>query len=278
MLTAPATRRVTDCGRRITYAGEEWRYDDLALGSVSDGRVSSHTVDRRATDNGALLQKIRRFDATYDAAGSLSLVSTERGGSTRASNHEYDLFGLVVLKTILTATGVPSMASAVTVDPVTLEPLETVDTIGTKRGAEFDGYGRIVRTTITPPGGQAGVVSTIAYQGFDGVDPGGRRVVIKEFRDPVPPASIGSAPGLLATMYLDELGRERRSEAPLGVDYGAEVLVFAARLYDELGRVSFVADPYPISESADTAYGTNVPTTSGTGISTASFGDAGASL
>jgi YD repeat-containing protein len=87
-------------------------------------------------------------------------------------------------------------------------------------------------------------------------DPLGRRLVGTRFPDPVAPESVGSAAGRTSTVFLDELGRSRRTEVALGADYAGETLIVGARTYDGLGRVTFAADPYPASQDAATAYGT----------------------
>jgi RHS repeat-associated protein len=257
VLTAVASRRVTDCGRRITYAVESWTYDGLAVGAVSDGRLTAQTIERRATDNGALLRRVRAFDATYDAAGSLTSVTTARDGAERRLAFEYDPFGLAAVRTTLSATGVPSMETSLRVNPVSLEPLEVTNANGSRRGAGFDGFGRLVRVTVAPPGGQSGVVSATAYYGFNGNDPSGRRVAVTEYRDHRPAGEAASVPSRTVTVHLDELGRERRTELALGADYGGERLVIDERTYDEMGRLAFEAEPYPASADPATVYGTS---------------------
>jgi hypothetical protein len=130
------------------------------------------------------------------------------------------------------------------------------DTNLTQRGVDFDGFGRVVRSTLIPPGQSIGVLSTLSYLGFSEADPLGRRIVGKSFTDPVPPGSEGMAVGRTRTVYLDELGRKRRTEIALGADYANQTLIAGARTYDSLGRVAFEADPFPSSQDAATAYGT----------------------
>ncbi len=257
VLTALASRRVTDCGRRITYASESWTYDGLPAGVVSNGRMTSHSVERRATDNGALLRTVRAFDATYDSAGNLATVRTQRDGSTRKVTFSYDPFGLVPTKTKVDATGVPSTESFVTYNPASLEPLSSTDIHGTQRGADFDGFSRLLRSTVTPPGAPLGVVSTVSYHGFSGTEPDGRRVVVNAFSDPVAPGDVGTSASRSGAAFFDELGRARRTELALGSDYANEVLVVGSRTYDGFGRVVFEADPYPKNLDAATAYGTS---------------------
>lgn len=257
VLTAMASRRVTDCDRRITYAAESWTYDGLAEGSVSDGRLTAHTIERRATDNGALLRRIRAFEAAYDPAGSLTSVTTARDGAERRLAFEYDPFGLAAVRTTLSATGVPTMVTSLRVDPVSLEPVEVTDGNGTRRGTMFDGFGRMVQITVAPPGEQPGVVRATAYHGFDGADPAGRRVVVTEYRDHKPSGDAANVPSRTVTLHLDEVGRERRAELTLGADYGDERLVVRDRAYDEMGRLAFEAEPYPASADPATVYGTS---------------------
>ena len=79
----------------------------------------------------------------------------------------------------------------------------------------------------------------------------------KVFADPVALADVGSAAAAPAQLFVDELGRVTRTEAALGSDYANQTLIFGQRVYDELGRVKFEADPHPSTESISTAYGTS---------------------
>ena len=104
-------------------------------------------------------------------------------------------------------------------------------------------------------GGSVGVVAISAYQGFDGLDPQGRRVSVTRFSNPVAPANATSAAGHVATAFLDELGRERRTEVVLGGDYPGASLVARDRRFDAAGRLIFLAEPYAKGEDPATAYG-----------------------
>ncbi len=253
--TSPASRRVTDCTRRITYASETYAYDNLPAGQVTMGRITAHTVDRRATDNGASLGTIKTFDAEYDSMGNLVAILSQRDAHTRTARLTYDEFGLVVVGTRVEATGVPVMSTAMTYDPVSLLPVASTDINGTETGAVYDGFGRQTRTTLRAPGGQSGVVSTATYQGFEG-GPQGRRIAHKKFADPLPPAQTATTPGESSVAFFDELGRPLRTEISLGVDYQDAALVAGARNYDLMGRVSFVADTYASGANPATLYGT----------------------
>ena len=198
VLSAPSSRRISaDCIKPNlpTYAAEYFGYDNLPPGNVSAGFVTSHTVERRATDNGMLLKKVRAFDASYDVAGNLTAVtSTRDDGATRKVSLDYEPFGLALVRARIDAAGAPPMETSVTRDPISLEALTTTDANQTQRGMVFDGFGRVVRSTITPPGGSLGVLSTRSYLGFSGADPLGRRIVSETFGDPVAPGSVGAAP------------------------------------------------------------------------------------
>ena len=259
ILSAPASRIVSDCRRPNlpTYAAQRWTYDNLPAGNVSEGLVTSNTVERRTTDDGTLLKAIRVFVATYDAAANLkSITTTREDGASRRSLFEYDTFGLVPVRQRLEATGTPPIEVKVSRDPITLDAMSTTDSNQTARGADFDGFGRLLRSTIAPPGGSPGVLSTLTYIGFSGIDPLGRRIVSKTFTDPVTPGTEDVAAGYTGTIYLDELGRERRIEVALGEDYGKQTLILSDRSYDTLGRAAFEADPFPSTEDPLTAYGT----------------------
>ncbi|NVJ19648.1 hypothetical protein HUW62_00135 [Myxococcus sp. AM011] len=259
VLHAPMSRRFWNCLRPglPTYASEAWFYDGLTSGSVSAGHLTSHSRERRDVNTGALLNTVLEYTASYDAAGNPSIVTRVReDGAVRKVTLTYDTFGLAQESQRVDATGVPALGSIATLDPFTLDTLSTLDPNQTRLGTDFDGYGRVVRTTMTPPGGALGVRSTTSFLGFTGGDPLGWRVVHKSFIDAVPSGTEGSATGQVAIEYLDELGRSRRTEGSLGASYGNDVMISGAKTYDALGRVVFEADPYPASQNGATAYGT----------------------
>ena len=118
VLNALASRRVTDCGRRIIYSSEMWEYDGLPSGSVKSGNMTAHWVDRRATDNGAILKQILKYRAQYDAAGNVASLTTLRDGATRSLTFAYDPFGLIRARTEVAGTGVGNSSSETTYDPL----------------------------------------------------------------------------------------------------------------------------------------------------------------
>ena len=259
-LSALASRRAYTCGKEsesITVASESFNYDGLPPGLVSDGRVTSHTIDRRTTDTGAVLSAVRVFDAAYDTAGNLTSIRTQQDSLARTTTFEYDEFGLVTTYRRLDASGIPQINLATEFDPVTLQPLSSTDVNQTKRGIEFDGFGRPIRSTITPLGGVLGVETVLSYLGFDGTDPDGRRINVKRFNDPVTPATVSTAAGQTGIIFFDEFSRKRKTELELGSDYANAVLVVGSRVYDLAGRVSFTADPYLKNLNPATAYGTS---------------------
>ncbi|RYZ39153.1 MAG: hypothetical protein EOO71_21220, partial [Myxococcaceae bacterium] len=260
VLHAPRSRRYWYCDKTpyLTYAAESWTYDGLAFGSVSAGRPTSHTRDRYQTKTGALLGSVRIYDATYDSlTGNVTSVTRQReDGALRVETLTHDAFGLMPVSQRTDATGLPALISTTTRDPISLAALSTLDENQTREGTDYDGFGRPVRTTLTPPGGSLGVMSTTTYLGFSGTDPLGRRVLAKVFSEPIIPGTEASAPGRTATASVDELGRERRTVLELGGDYAYEKMILGERTYDSFGRVKFMADPYPTSQAAATAYGT----------------------
>ncbi|WP_147451091.1 RHS repeat-associated core domain-containing protein [Corallococcus llansteffanensis] len=259
VLHAPMSRRSWTCDKTpyVTYTSESWLYDGLASGSVSLGHLTSHSRDRRDTGTGALLNTVNEYTASYNAAGNPSTVTRVReDGAVRTVKLAYDDFGLALVEQRLDATGTPVLTTSFTRDPVSLATLTVTDPNQTQYGTDLDGHQRPVRSTVRPFNGTLGVLSTTLYDGFSGTDPLGRRIVGKTFSDPVAPGTEGSAPGRTGTVYLDELGRSRRTEVELGTDYAKELLITGARTYDALGRVLFEADPYPASQNGATAYGT----------------------
>ena len=257
VLFAPASRTVSACDTTTIYARETWEYDGQASG-VGAGLVTSHSVERR-DDSGALLATIRQFDATFDAAGNPKTVTTTRdGGATRSVTVEYDTFGLAPTKTTVNADDVPQLVTSITRDPVTLNATSVTEPNGTQYGTEFDGFDRITRSTVTPPGGSPGVLSTLKYLGFSKTAPAGecianktlRCVVTKTFSDPVAPGDVDSAAGHIGTVFFDELGRSYRSEVQLGADFPGKKLVMSSRIYDGLGRVLVDREPFAVDGGA----------------------------
>lgn len=261
VLSAPMRRIVWDCARTGTaiYSVETFLYDQLPVEQVSRGLVTSHDVTSYDLTTGASLGLVRQFDAAYDANGNLIQVQRQRDANTETTQIEYDPFGLVATKVTSLATGTPPLVSSVVVDPVTLDVVTSTDPSGIESGTQVDTFGRTLIATTRAPGKPVGAVAQFTYLGFEGNDPLGQRVMVKELTDPVAPvpATIAAAPGRTQTAFFDELGRARYTSVPLGADYAGQTLIAGARTYDGLGRVVFEADPYPASESASTAYGTS---------------------
>lgn len=258
--TAIGSRRIWACGRgNDVLAYEAFGYDGLFPGLVTLGRPTSHLVFRHTTDTAAYLSTVRDFDAEYDANGNPIEVVTQRSqdGAHRMTQISYDPFGLAPESAQVSGTNVASIGTTWLTDSISGEIVGTKDTNGTVRGKTFDGFGRPVLETITTPSAAAsGVLVAHTYLGFDGIDPAGRRVSVKDFTDPVAASAVITEPGRTSTSYFDELGRLRLGHVELGDDYAKEILVVGARIYDPLGRVVFEADAYPISQNAATAYGT----------------------
>ena len=260
VLNALSSRRIDACGKvenNYTIASESWLYDNLSFGSVSVGHITSHDVDRRATDTGVVLNTVHEFDASYDTNGNLASLRTQRDAATRTTAIVYDQFGIVPIRTTIAGSGVPSNSVTLSYDPVSLLPLASTDSNDTRRGIEYDGFGRPLRVTLTLAGGQLGVMSTTTYAGFGGGDPAGKRITVTRFADPVAPANVATARGRSGTTFLDELGRRRRIELSLGSDYADAKLTVGLRVYDGGGRIAFVADPFSGSFDPADTYGTS---------------------
>jgi RHS repeat-associated protein len=255
VLSARSAQTVTNCGT-TTLAQETWVYDELALGQVSRGLATAHIVERRS-EAGALLATVSRFDAQYTTEGNPVVIRTIReDGASRSTSIRYDAFALAGIIFRTTATGLPEQRIDLGRDPLTLNVTTARDANLTLSSTRFDGFDRPVMSTVTPPGGVEGALSCTTYQGFDGRDPQGRRVTAKVFTDALPPATACAATGHTATVFLDQLGRERITDVVLGADYPGITMKVGDRTYDSLGRISFEADPYPSNQNAATAYGT----------------------
>lgn len=254
-----------------TVFHERWEYDTQpgqqpVPGTVSAGFVTAHVVSRLNAETGAGIpdepsRDIRVFTATYDSAGNPAAVTaTREDGATSTVTTAYDPFGLVPVSVKTDATNgdrtaLPPLTTTVARDNLTLDALSVTDPNGTASGSTFDGFGRLLLSTVKPPGGAAGALSSVGYLGFAAGEGGGRRIVQKVFTDPVAPSSLATAAGRARTLFFDKLGRETRTELALGPDYAGQTLVAGSRLYDRLGRVQFEADPFLAGSSHD-GYGT----------------------
>lgn len=255
VLSALSSQRVYACGETNTFASESWTFDHLPVNSVSDGHITSHNVDRRATDTGALLKTVHDYDTTYDAYGNIATVRTQRDNAVRTVTFGYDPFSLVPTRVNRDATGVAPNGITVEYDPISMLPLASTDPNNNRRGLDYDGFGRPVRSTSTPAGGSVGVLSTTNYLGFSGNDPEGQRISVTKFSDPVDPISVPTTPGRTSLRHFDELGRAFRTDVSLGGDYANQSLIVGWKTFDGAGRLSFAADPFRVTESAINAYG-----------------------
>lgn len=273
VLVAPASVTLRDCDSATLLGQDRYEYDTpasgvkLPAGKVAAGLVTAQVSTRLDVASGAPVDParpdVRRFDATYDTATAqlLNLTTVREDGASQTTRIGYDAFGLVATgaqRAAVNADGtlLPAQATVSTVDPVTLLVLGVTDANGTRRGRTYDGFGRELRTTITPPGGSEGVLSRTNYLGFAIGQNGGRRVTRTMFADAVLPGSADTAAGRAATVYVDSLGRMQRSEVALGADYANRTLSVGQRSFDAFGRVAFVADAFETGQSFAAAYGT----------------------
>ena len=281
VLNAVAQQTVQDC-HDVTLARKRFEYDELTAGQVSNGFITSSTVTRYDGDTHLPLADIRLFDAKYDQTTGIlqSTTKTRDGDNARqGTNFTYDPFGLVLTHKDVwsTRTNFDTLSATFIPDPVTLKVTSATGPNGTVQGLAYDGFGRLVRSTVTPPGGTEGALSSLRYDGFelfdidgDGIpdapSPGGRKITQKVFTNAVvPPENAGSAPGRITTTFFDKLGRTTGTDIQLGDTYQNQPLVVGSRTYDALGRIRFAADPYSpaFNSFPNTTYGTSTarPTT-----------------
>lgn len=263
--SAVATRTVYGCTESddgVVYASDMFEYDNLPLGSVATGLLTSHSVHRHATDNGADLGTVREFDAYYDAAGNPILITrTREDGAQQVTSMDYDEFHLAPSSISVSGTNLPTLSSSYRFDWATMQIAEATGPNGTTAGTTFDGFGRPTTRWITEPetsqqAETTGVLTAISYLDFDGSSPLGRRVEVKKFSDPVEDPT--KSEGRVSTTYLDELGRPRFTSVSLGEDYEDASMIVGKRTYDGLGRVWFQADPFTSTQDPATAYGSTL--------------------
>jgi RHS repeat-associated protein len=259
VLGAAATRRISaSCDKPTpTLHAETYEWDTMPAGQVSNGFLTSKTVEYFTTDTPATsIRKVRVFDGTYDALGNLvhSISVREEDGAYRETTLTYDSFALAVVKSELSGTNVPPQTTVVKYDPYTFDPLIVTDENGTRRALKYDGFQRILRTSVAANATSSfAITSESTYSNFE-AGTADRAIAVTTFDSPT---NVSAATGHTETTYLDEIGRAYRRERTLGTDYGGAVLVTAFRTYDPFGRVSFDAEPFVGTESADTAFGTS---------------------
>ena len=218
-------------------ARKRFEYDGLASGNVANGFLTSSTVTRYDGDAPYLsLGDIRLFDTTFDANGNPLTTTKTRdndGAQSTTTFSNYDSFGLVATRVTSSAvdgSGVLApMVTSTVPDPVTLKITSTTNANGTVTGATYDGFGRVTREKVTPPGGTEGVLSSTSYANFELFDVNGnvipdtsrqsRSITQKVFKDAVPEANVATAPGRIDSTILDPLGRIIEKRAELGADY-----------------------------------------------------------
>lgn len=278
VLTAPASVTTTNCGdspqTRKLLSQTTFEYDTsasgvkLPAGRIDKGFLTAQLVARLDPASGTPVDpsnpQIRRFDAVYDSASGNPVrhTVTRDDGATAVTTTGYDSFGLAVISSQTRATNadgssIPALNTSAVIDGVSLDLLSSTDANGSRRGIVYDGFGRVRISTFTPPGGSEGALSTTRYLGFASGESGGRRIESTVFTNPVPLASLASASGRSGTTVLDSLGRIVQNDLKLGADYGQQTLVVGRRVYDQLGRVQFEADPHPASQPFGAAYGTS---------------------
>jgi len=279
VLNRPALRTVTNCATTpVMLSKYTWEYDTagsvkLPAGQVTNGFVTAHIVTRLDEQGNPIADAaghadIRQFDAVVDAHGNVTSTSTTRDdGATQTVATAYDPFNLVPVTVRTSAvnadgTSPPTQQLTITRDSLTLKAVNIGEPNGTRFGNSFDGFGRVLLSMVTPVGGSTGALSAVAYNGFAAGDTSGRNIVRQVFTDPVAPSADfrtpgrGTAPGRIATTYLDGLGRTDRTEVQLGSDYSTQTMIVGRRTFDRQGRVLFEADPFPSSQDFTTAYGT----------------------
>ena len=234
VLNAVAQQTVQDC-KGVTLAKKSFEYDGLSpsideatgqpVVQVTNGFVTASIVTRYDGDTHVSLGDIRLFDADNDpVTGNPTQIRKTRDGDNarQGTNFTYDPFALVLTRKDVWSTGTnfDTLFTIFDTDPVTLNVKSMTDTNGTAWGTSFDGFGRVVRSKVTPRGGTEGVLSSTSYSGFelvfdtdgDGVPDspdttlGGRSIAQKVFQD----ARAGGERGDRAGPHRHGLPRQLR--------------------------------------------------------------------
>ena len=219
------------------------RLDEFRPGDAGRQRLGGHPIVRRG----------------FDALGNPTSVAVTRDdGASHKTTLTYDEFALVTTSARIDATNADGTTLAV--KRLRLRAIRSRSTRSGHRSKWHPASEQLIRalvlSKVTPPGGAEGVLASRTYQGFAAGESGGRRVIKKLLTDPVAPANVATTAGRTNTAFFDSLGRILRNEMNSGADYANQTLIVGQRTYDFMGRVAFEADPFPASQSFQTAYGT----------------------
>jgi YD repeat-containing protein len=246
----PHTVRAYDCKNTLRiFAGHRFSYDGLTEGLAANGLPSGRIVERHDVSTGNLLGEIRSGTIVRDLFGNpVQMTRSRPDGATSTTTLTYDGFGLKLIRTETTATGLAQPLVAQTIrDANTLLPLTTFDPNGTATHNTFDRFGRLTRMSFTAPGDNKNyVLLETAFLRFDGA-PGGRQIQYRFYHAWTDELSTGTADPATITTYteeFDELGRRMHGILDLGPSYNGQSLIVDSVAYDDLGRPSFAADPF----------------------------------
>ena len=251
-------------GVRYAY---DYQTDVTADGEahVTRGFRTQEFAQRYNVSSGALIDELERYGIVYDIHGNVTQVFSARdeGVEPQATTYTYDPFKLVVVASSTYSGGSTTVLNTSNkVDAVTLLTMAVTTPNGAAWRRTYDGFGRtVLQSVLDPAEGKEYVLGLDEYMGDSGTDPGGRRIRTEVFRSKVTLSAYladPSTPGADragATVFVDDLGRERRTVLPLGTNYAGQVLVLNDATFDSLGRPSFVSDPY-LEGGSSVPYGT----------------------
>lgn len=267
-------------GATLVLAGAHARYDGLPEGVVTIGLATHSIAERRDPATGALLDQFTTQQIAYDGRGNPTTFWRENGTGLAQTTTvgTYDAFGLRATAIDSSAVGSPTVFQRrFQYDPYSLLLTESTNAKGVSERSQYDGYGRLQRSTqVDPRDGIETVRSLAEYFGqtvvgapplhasessTDVIDPMGTRFRVRTFADRTLPTeiSLGAAtPGRKETWrthWFDYLGRKRFTELQLGDDYQGKSLIAEERSYDGRGLVTFEAAAY-VAGTAAPHYGT----------------------
>jgi RHS repeat-associated protein len=268
VLTARATVRLTpDCKDNRTFlTGGRYEYDEKPLGDVGLGRLTTSYKEIYNTSfPSSPILNFKAKTSTYDRLGNVTTATDYDGGANSRSTtyQDFDPFGIAARRVTVTATNAVAQVSRTTLDSVSMQVTAMTDANGVTSRTSYDELCRPIRETVQDGANPEYVVSSTEYHGdrLGSDEPqtpffSGRRTSLTVYHAFTPVDSPPLANEATTTIsYLDEYGRERFTEERLGTDYGSQSLIHNYQTYDALGRTSFVADAFPLSELAR-PYGT----------------------
>jgi RHS repeat-associated protein len=256
VLDALANVHTVDCkSTSINITGERYIYDNKideegfadrgfmtqVIQEVYDGTtlVDSHMTTGYGYDKYGNVSGLGRITFGDGVIPSLALTLTQRDPE----------FSIAVVSETTSAWGgssVPALTTTIEPDPITLAPAVIHKSNGAIYKHQFDGFGRLSRSSTILGSGPEYLLSETTYAD-DPTDSAGIRTTLTAYASDTTVATAAPK-ATKSTVFYDEFGRTRYVQTDLGADYANRSVFSQYVKRDDLGRVVFRADPFQTSD------------------------------